>query len=451
MTTIRLLAVVCLWAAGLAWIPPPSSSLTRLHQANSHERPLISQSYQFSSLKSWFNSDDDVGVVTNWDSDQEEVELAQRMEKSHAVDYNKYWNTSSSITTDEKDLHSQKNIINKGIERNTRKRDKPHERRRGFGMPSGSGATSDGVRFSFPSVSQEKSSVGLAREKPVPNTHQMRSQWYVALDKSSGLQVPLNTSLAASKQAVDQTCAARLAAEAAFQVYPSLLKETNASLKSSSNGKKLTKPRRREKRTRQLASLLNVPIASAQQMIHRAPSLGSMDIAGTLPEKCIELSLLLQCTPLKFASIIRHCPTLLTFRVETITAKLVQLDNLLSGKSDNDKNATTVSVLSDNTDLVSWINFVSAPPLNVDVSESTLSIARRVPQLLASDVSGTLSERAKKLCSLLVGEGDMVGSAKEDDNDQEFVRVLKRCPELLLYNIEETIAPKLDQLDVSMP
>ena len=83
--------------------------------------------------------------------------------------------------------------------------------------------------------------------------------------------------------------------------------------------------------------------------------------------------------------------------------------------------------------------------LYVGISESTLSIARRVPLLLASNISGTLSKRTAELRSLFAEI-----SNQQHETDEALFRVLKRCPELLLYNIQETIAPKLYHLDVSL-
>lgn len=457
--------VICSWAAILAWIrcgalalvvrTPPS--LTSTHRvtsqaAKSHTYyPRLGGSV---TQMSWFHTEDDVGVVTNWDSDQDEVELAQRMVKSNIeTNGDPAYKYSTSSSSDEEKVKQMKKATTLG---RVRDREKAHRRRRGFGMPTGSGATSDGVRFSLPSMhdnnttSQPESSV-LKRKNPTKMHRQLSSRWYVTLDKSTGLQVPLNMSIA-TKQPVDKMMESRAKAEATFRIKPSLL------LDDEENEKKPTKRQRHEKRVKQLASLLSVPISSARTMIRRAPSLAHMDIAGTLRKRCIEMSLLLQCTPSRFASVIRRCPSLLTFRVETISSKLIQLDRLLSGQSVDDESNVSVRALSENSDLISWIILVSLPYenetswkdarlLNIDVSDSTVSIARRVPQLLASNVEDTLSERSMHLRTLLFDE-PVKDTSGGHEIDQAFARVLKRCPELLLYNIKETIEPKLSQLNV---
>jgi len=449
---IRLVVAACSWAAIFALIRCGAlafavrTPLTPFHQGDSR-RNIVDEAHprilQSISLNSWFESDDGIGVVTNWDSDQEEVELAQRMEKhtESEVDY-KYWTVSSS--TDEAVFSTD----NETKDWRASKREKPHRRRRGFGMPGGSGATSDGVRFSVPTVYVETDTV-LTGDTSQQSKHpihkqQPSSRWYLTLDKATGLQVPLNMSVP-TKEPTDKSAAARAKAEAAFRGKAARSDDDES---DNSHTIKPTKRAHHEKKARQLASLLNVPIASARVMIRRAPSLGSMDILGTLSKRCVDMSLLLQCPPSKFASIIRHCPTLLTFRAETIATKLVQLDRLFSGQSMDRKNASAGAVLGD-FGFTPYFDTTTALPLcgnqtaidSTDVAESTLSIARRVPQLLASNIQGTLATRAMALYSLFVDENG------KEEQDQAFTRVLKRCPELLLYNIEETIVPKLEELE----
>ena len=239
-----------------------------------------------------------MGVVTNWDSDQDEMELQERMEKKMdgRVDY-KYWTVQSP---DEIFIPSD---TNETFER-ARKREGPHRRRRGFGMPTGSGATSDGVRFSVPLVREEEvTEVNVANDGFYSEEHQTQqpsSQWYITLGNSTGLL--LNTSLA-TKPPVDKRTASRTATEAAFQVRADLLEDSDGM-----NDHDTKKPRRtcHEQKVRQIASLLNIPIASARTMIRRVPSFGSMDI-HTLSRRCVEISLLLQCTPSKVSMLEPLC------------------------------------------------------------------------------------------------------------------------------------------------
>lgn len=143
----------------------------------------------------------------------------------------------------------------------------------------------------------------------------------------------------------------------------------------------------------------------------------------------------------------KRFPCLLAFRVETIATKMFQLDRLLSGcKIEHVADALTGALVDEPggrllaKEEASFSNWTE--PLHVTISDSTLAIARRVPELLASDVSGTLCARAISLRDLLFVEPN------RRDQDEALAKVLKRCPELLLYNIEATIPPKLEQLSV---
>ena len=88
----------------------------------------------------------------------------------------------------------------------------------------------------------------------------------------------------------------------------------------------------------------------------------------------------------KFAAIVRHCLTLLTYRVDTIEIKLVQLHHLLSAETVVDKSIQVETGSNINT-LGSSIDIVTIPGpslcgneasiLNENVSESTLSIAHQ--------------------------------------------------------------------------
>jgi hypothetical protein len=149
--------------------------------------------------------------------------------------------------------------------------------------------------------------------------------------------------------------------------------------------------------------------------------------------------------PLQFTAVVKRYPSILTFRAETMVTKLVQLDCLLSGvsidvKAIPRKDANVLSKTQENLILSEFIQ--------ANISDSTLSIARRVPELLGSDIPGTLSVRAVALRELLFLGNGAIGRSQRGAEDQTLARVLRRCPELLLYNIEATVAPKVKQLNV---
>jgi hypothetical protein len=119
-----------------------------------------------------------------------------------------------------------------------------------------------------------------------------------------------------------------------------------------------------------------------------------------------------------------------------------------SGREETKSNATDFGPSIDSVT-------ISGPPLcdknetsilDRNVSESTLSIARRVPQLLASNIPDTLGSRSSLLRKLLLPEKHH----NSTENRNAFARVLKRCPELLLYKVDTSIAPKLSELKVSL-
>jgi hypothetical protein len=142
---------------------------------------------------------------------------------------------------------------------------------------------------------------------------------------------------------------------------------------------------------------------------------------------------------------VKRFPSILTFRAETAATKLVQLDCVLSGVSiENSTIGFDVkSVPGKEANALAESDFIQ-----VQVSDMTLGIARRVPELLGSDIPGTLFTRAIALRSLLFEGENVIDRPRRDDEDQAFARVLKRCPELLLYNIDATVAPKVNQLNV---
>ena len=125
----------------------------RLVHRESTQRAIRSRTLQSKAVYAWVEADDGLGVVTNWDSDIDQADLLDRMEthQDTGVDYNnKYSNkplSKDSLTQLRNDTEMQTRL---------RKREESHRRRRGFRMPRGSGATSDGVCFSIPTNHNEK-------------------------------------------------------------------------------------------------------------------------------------------------------------------------------------------------------------------------------------------------------------------------------------------------------
>lgn len=169
------------------------------------------------------------------------------------------------------------------IDHETEERVRKRERRRGFGMPWGTGATSDRIHFSIAQVdvNMTDSTVMDIEGRPKPGQRK-KSQWFVTFGNLTGL---LDTSATLpSKRPTNTRIAPRVAAEAAFQVHVPLLEDKGT--KDASGAK-----------VNQLSSLLKIPIASARKMIRRVPALAGMDITATLSGRCIDMSVLLRCTP----------------------------------------------------------------------------------------------------------------------------------------------------------
>jgi hypothetical protein len=162
-----------------------------------------------------------------------------------------------------------------------------------------------------------------------------------------------------------------------------------------------------------IASLLAITPLQAKHLISKAPALANLQ--GTvLAQRCVELSVLLKCTPQRLAFVVKRCPSILTYRTTTLERKLVELHQLLSCHQEREV-----------------------------VQSSTISIANRVPTLLVSNIQGTLQRRAHELQLLLFGFDVCT------ETNSRFEKILHRCPELLLYDITRTIAPKIAILNVS--
>lgn len=170
-----------------------------------------------------------------------------------------------------------------------------------------------------------------------------------------------------------------------------------------------------------LASLLQISKLQAEHLIRKAPTLANAHVTdGVLSTRCIELSLLLQCTPQKLASVVKRCPSILTYQSSTLARKMIELDVLLSLHDVNDA-------------------FVGNEVQHV--KSSTIAIANRVPTLLVSDIKGTLTRRSQELKVVLFGID------VDPETNRQLECVLRRCPELLLYDVTNNIAPKVHFLN----
>lgn len=118
-------------------------------------------------------------------------------------------------------------------------------------------------------------------------------------------------------------------------------------------------------------------------------------------------------------------------KVETLASKLLVLDKILLYGEEETSHLKNTSFYGD-----------------INVSQCTLAIARRVPNLLSSDLVGNISIRATSLRYLLFGK-DSSDESENSLEDKAFARVVRRCPELLLLDVERNIAPKLKELSVS--
>lgn len=195
----------------------------------------------------------------------------------------------------EETLHSVSNISSATTESTisstevdevARRQAAPHRRRIRFGMPGGTCATSDRIRFSVaPVIGTDKSeSEPRRRTKKAKKRRETKTpRWFVTFGDSTGL---IDTAIPTKQQHITGAVL-RAAAEAAFQVH--------ASLEDGKNAKRI--PRSHERKAKQLSSLLKVPVVSARRMIRLAPGLAGMDIPGILPRRCVDMSVLFRCTP----------------------------------------------------------------------------------------------------------------------------------------------------------
>jgi hypothetical protein len=165
----------------------------------------------------------------------------------------------------------------------TEERARKRERRRGFGMPGGTGATCDRIHFSLAQVDVNKTDATVVEVERKGNPEQKKlPRWFVMFGNSTGC---LDTSMSlANKRPIDAVMAPINAAEAAFQVNISEIEDEGTDDLAAV-------------KVKQLASLLKVPIASAHRMIRRVPALVGMNITGTLSRRCIDMSVLLRCSP----------------------------------------------------------------------------------------------------------------------------------------------------------
>jgi hypothetical protein len=150
-------------------------------------------------------------------------------------------------------------------------------------MPGGTGATSDRIHFSVAqvAVNETDTTVVEVNRKDKPE-QKKRSRWFVTFGNST---CPLDTSVSLpNARPINARIAPLVAAEAAFQVHVPEIEDEGT---DDSNFLKV----------KQLSLLLKVPIASAHKMIRRVPALAGMNITGTLSRRCIDMSVLLRCTP----------------------------------------------------------------------------------------------------------------------------------------------------------
>lgn len=260
--------------------------------------------------------------------------------------------------------------------------------RRLYGLSGGDGATSDRVRFTsrkvdIPYILEDIAVSPVSQDPPRKES----LNWFVV---SNDTFLYLDTNIPISKVTVESP---RAVAETAFlgkRILP--MDETT------------------RQSAMELATLLDIPLRSAETMIHKVPSLTTTDLLGKIAGRCVDMSILLRITPKEFASVVKRFPNLLTLKPKNLEKKLMQLDQLLTCSN-------------------TLIQKVAA------VSDRTISTVKRVPGLLAYDVPVTLSNHVTQLKSLL---------AVEDDTTMR--KILRRCPELLMYRVEENLRPKLNSL-----
>lgn len=165
----------------------------------------------------------------------------------------------------------------------TEERARKRERRRGFGMPGGTGATSDRIHFSVTRVDVNETDATVVEVEQNDNSEQKEhSRWFVMVGNLTGC---LDTSVSLpNKRPMNARISPVVAAEAAFQVNVSEIEDEGTDDSAALKMK-------------QLASLLKVPITSVRRMIRRVPALAGMNVTGTVSRRCIDMSVLLCCTP----------------------------------------------------------------------------------------------------------------------------------------------------------
>lgn len=196
----------------------------------------------------------------------------------------------------------------------------------------------------------------------------------------------------------------------------------------------------KEEKISQWALLLRIPTRSAKAMMRKAPSLLQMKVDERMVERCIDISLILRCDPKQFVTVVQRWPSLLTCRATTIHRKLLLLDVIVSGV---DVSQLTCEHTRENSQGI--ISEGSTIGTARSISDATLSVVHRVPRLLGVK-SETLVQRLASLRNLHLLGGPS-GIVLKNDTDHSTTRVLRRCPELLLYDIEETIIPKIEKLE----
>eukprot|EP00592_Proboscia_alata_P004141 CAMPEP_0194368200 /NCGR_PEP_ID=MMETSP0174-20130528/16443_1 /TAXON_ID=216777 /ORGANISM="Proboscia alata, Strain PI-D3" /LENGTH=932 /DNA_ID=CAMNT_0039144457 /DNA_START=328 /DNA_END=3126 /DNA_ORIENTATION=+ len=207
--------------------------------------------------------------------------------------------------------------------------------------------------------------------------------------------------------------------------------------KSSPNVKKTTKVSL-DTKIYALASILDISYQSSKTLFRKSGAFG-LESASVelLRQKCLDYSVLFRCSNKDFAKVVKRYPNILNHNVQTITKKLLRLDELFCFNN-NEPTIVSTSTTLDQKNIAG-------------INKKTLKLIGRVPSLLAYDVS-SLQVKVDSFKYLLLG-GDPFQKAKlsgkqgKIDEELMFAKCLRRCPELLLCDIEQTIAPKLAKLD----
>ena len=191
-----------------------------------------------------------------------------------------------------------------------------------------------------------------------------------------------------------------------------------------------------KKKLLQLSKIMAITQNQAKRIANRSPTILSMDIESGLKTKLGDFGNIFSCSKKEVSKLVLRAPSLLCLRSETVVTKLKQLELVLSGI-----NLTYL----DQEEVGEGIKGEEGI-----VSESTLAIAKRCPLLLTQDIPITVQRRSVSLRYLLMG-GDSIGRKFDEEESKTFEKVLRRAPELLLLDIEKTIAPKLKSLNDLVP